>query len=121
MSFKLLCLILTLLCLNFVKCKPSEGSTSLFGGKGDCEVIEVASNSKKPCKFPFIFKNQTFYGCTKVAAGDNGKAWCSTKIDPLTNEHIRGQKLWGDCLNDCPTDEEAKKDYNDVIEKTTSK
>ena len=84
-------------------------------------MTEKASNSLKPCQFPFILEDQTFYGCTKVKVGENGKAWCSTKIDPLTHEHIEGQNLWGDCPNDCPTDEEAKEDYNDIIEKTTSK
>ena len=125
MSFKPLCLLLTLFFSNLVKCKPSS-----FGEKGDCQVIEVASNSLKPCQFPFISQNQTFYGCTKVATGENGKAWCSTKIDPSTNEHIVGQQFYGDCPNDyydyddnCPTEEEGKDQflYNDILTKTSSK
>ena len=118
MSFKSLCLVLTLFCSNLVKCKPS--SPNLF----DCEVIELASNSLKPCQFPFIYQNQTFYGCTKVATGFNERAWCSTNVDPLTNKHIAGQQFYGDCpYENCPTEEEGKEQflYNPFIKETSSK
>ena len=71
---------------------------------GNCEVIEVASKSKKECQFPFVFKNHTYYGCTKKASL-NGKAWCSTGTNPTSNEHITGQKLFGDCDSSCPMNE----------------
>ena len=71
---------------------------------GNCEVIEVASKSKKKCQFPFVFKNHTYYGCTKKASL-NGKAWCSTRTNPTSNEHITGQKLYGDCDSSCPMNE----------------
>ena len=50
-----------------------------------CNVIEVNSNSTKPCDFPFMYKDITYHGCT-LKDGD-GKPWCSTKKDPLSLEH----------------------------------
>ena len=64
----------------------------------------MASKSKKKCQFPFVFKNHTYYGCTKKASL-NGKAWCSTRTNPTSNEHITGQKLFGDCDSSCPMNE----------------
>ena len=52
----------------------------------------------KPCQFPFIFKNETFNSCTPKHDPDD-KLWCSTRTNPITNEHIKGQDLWGYCPN----------------------
>ena len=80
---------------------------------GDCDsscpmneyqVIEKASNLQKPCQFPFVFKKYTYHGCTKDYAGENGKAWCSTKVFPITNEHITGGSFFGDCKFPYPVD-----------------
>ena len=55
--------------------------------KKDCVVEEVKSGLRKPCQFPFIFSNQTFYGCT-IFQGENGNPWCSTKVDPLGRVYL---------------------------------
>ena len=44
-----------------------------------CQVIEENSSLLKSCKFPFIYKNKAYYGCTTVD-GVNDKPWCSTKV-----------------------------------------
>jgi len=82
-----------------------------------CQVIEENSSLLKSCKFPFIYKDNAYYGCTTVD-GVNGKAWCSTKIDPLTNEHVEGGYR-GDCPNSedpeytCKSHEEGLKKSED--------
>ena len=81
-----------------------------------CNVIELASELSKPCEGTFIYKNETYYGCTKI--GDsNGRAWCSTKIDPLTYEHMGGN-FYGFCPEDgsCSTAEEGKDIQTRVID-----
>ena len=47
-----------------------------------CQVVEENSNQLKSCKFPFIYKDNAYYGCTTVD-GLNGKPWCSTKVSYL--------------------------------------
>ena len=47
-----------------------------------CQVVEENSTQLKSCKFPFIYKNKAYYGCTTVD-GVNGKPWCSTKVSYL--------------------------------------
>ena len=47
-----------------------------------CKVIEENSSEIKSCKFPFIYNDEAYYGCTTVD-GVNGKAWCSTKVSYL--------------------------------------
>ena len=86
-----------------------------IGGRGLCEVIEAASGQKKPCEAEFKFENKTYYGCTTVG-GDNLAPWCSTKVDPITNEHIVGQSNHGDCPTDgsCLTEEEGEKFFNEL-------
>ena len=60
-----------------------------------------------------MFFNKTYYGCIKLIGIENGveeyteKAWCSTKVDVNTKEHIRGGSHYGDCPSDCPSAEEA--------------
>ena len=48
----------------------------------------------KPCKFPFIFKNKTYYNCTYDYTLENNaftlaRPWCSTKTDE-NNNHVKG-------------------------------
>ena len=78
-------LVLTLLLLFEVKISFQEDIENL--NEKDCVVKEVKSGLRKPCQFPFIFSNQTFYGCT-IFKSDNGNPWCSTKVDPLGREHL---------------------------------
>ena len=86
-----------------------------IGARGNCEVIEAASAQKKPCEAEFTFENKTYYGCTTVG-GDNLAPWCSTKVNPITKEHIVGQSNYGDCPTDgsCLTEEEGEKFYNEL-------
>ena len=52
-----------------------------------CQVVEENSNQLKSCKFPFIYKDNAYYGCTTVD-GVNGKPWCSTKVSYLFTAHL---------------------------------
>ena len=60
-----------------------------------------------------MFFNKTYYGCIKLIDIKNGKeeftskAWCSTKVDGNTKEHIGGGSYYGDCPSDCESAEEA--------------
>ena len=76
---------LTLILLFDVKISVQDDVENL--SKKVCEVKEVKSGLRKPCQFPFIFSNQTFYGCT-IFQSENGNPWCSTKVDPLGWVHM---------------------------------
>ena len=114
-------LILSILSANcFLQgvCLPAEQNSPW---EKLCAVNEIASNSTKPCQFPFIYENKTFYGCTRLYGGENGNPWCSTKINPLTYDHIVGQDLYGDCTdNSCPTEEQGVKSYEKFLNISTS-
>ena len=73
---------------------------------------ELKTGESKLCASIFIFHGVTYYGCTKVA-DDNGKPWCSTKVDPITLEHVRFGNYWGYCPDDnsCLTAEQGQKEY----------
>ena len=113
---RLLYLSLTLCTSLIVNGRPENLG---IDAKGNCEVIEVASGQKKPCEAEFKFENKTYYGCTTVG-GDNLAPWCSTKVNPITKEHIVGQSNYGDCPTDgsCLTEEEGEKFYNELRENT---
>ena len=61
-----------------------------------CQVIEEGSKQNKPCEGIFVFENVTYYGCT-TAGSKNGQPWCSTKVDPITSEHIADGDHFGYC------------------------
>ena len=64
--------------------------------KCNLEVKEEASGLMVECKFPFIFSGTEYNSCTtEHEAGNN--LWCSTKIDPISKEHVNGQGWWGYC------------------------
>ena len=72
-------------------------------------MYEKSSGSLKPCKFPFIFKGETFFSCTTIIGkNDDGSfirdaAWCSTNTDSNDN-HIDGGTFYGDCQREnCPS------------------
>ena len=55
--------ILSIFCL--LNCQAVEEDDQVFHGeKGLCSVKEEGSLLEKPCQFPFIFDNETYYGCT---------------------------------------------------------
>ena len=58
-------------------------------------VIEQRTKLRKPCKFPFIFKERLFNNCTDYA-DKKGKHWCSTNVDS-NQRHISKGKYWGYC------------------------
>jgi hypothetical protein len=87
--------------------------SNFFSLSTECTVQEVASRQFKKCQFPFVFFDKTYYGCIKLIDVQNGveeyttKAWCSTKVDENTKEHIAGGSYYGDCPNDCESAEDA--------------
>ena len=59
------------LSFSLASSRPEEGF-EIFEDPKDCLVEERGSGDSKPCQFPFIYKNETFYGCTlKDAAGNS--------------------------------------------------
>ena len=98
--------------------KPLQNNLrSVFVIEKTCNVIELASELSKPCEGTFIYENITYHGCTKI--GDsNGRAWCSTKIDPLTYEHVSGENFYGFCPENgsCSTAEEGQKIQDRAID-----
>ena len=48
--------------------------------------------SERPCKFPFIFKNKTYYNCTYdyvlTSPSTRGYPWCSLETDE-NNNHVK--------------------------------
>ena len=89
------------------------------GARTVCGIItdSLYTGSIKKCQFPFIFQNQTFYGCTTFGA--EGIPWCSTKIDALDFQHVGGKGYYGDCplpLDICPSAENGLDAENSFIQ-----
>merc|ERR1711971_800211 len=91
----------------------------------ECTVKEVASNRFKKCQFPFVFFDKTYYGCIKLIDIRNGveqytsKAWCSTKVDGNTREHIGGGSYYGDCPSNRESAEEAAANLQSANQKSS--
>ena len=108
------------LLFSLANSRPDEGF-EIFEDPKDCLVEERSSGEPKPCQFPFIYKNETFYGCTlKDAVGNSdsftGSPWCSTKINQLTFEHISGGGFFGDCLaENCPSTEFGQNAIEEIL------
>ena len=115
-------LSILVLFLYLTKARPQDDLDSLlFENQKDCSVIEKRSGESKPCQFPFIYKSETFYGCT-TTDGENGKAWCSTLVDQLDFEHVNGGEFYGDCLlEECPTTEIGLTAQSDFVNVSISK
>merc|ERR1712223_519332 len=79
-----------------------------------CELTDdnerVIPNKK--CIFPFIYKNETYYGCVKI---DRGKHWCPTKLDSLDTYNINDNSF-GYCSNGCAFDEKIREEARNQIE-----
>ena len=123
-----LILSLSFLFVSFVNSvRLEDNEVPFLEKKKECSVLEVASGESKPCQFPFIYKNVTYYGCTlKDSTGDldtqTGKPWCSTKIDPLDYEHITDGDHYGDCLmEECPSAKVGEDAQNYFLNVSTSK
>jgi hypothetical protein len=80
----------------------------LFKAGNICEVTESLSRQSLECIFPFKYGGKTYYGCTTDVDPDQ-LAWCSTKVNLDTGDHIDGEGHWGHCVSPlCPADETAK-------------
>ena len=94
---------------------PQVDISTAMKSKRECRVIEKSSGESKPCIGAFVFQDQTYYGCTTVGS-ENGEAWCSTKVDPLTYEHITDGDFFGYCKDTkCVTAEKGQKEQNNLI------
>ena len=87
-------------------------------------MTEVRSKTRKPCQFPFILLNQTFYECTNILSVNQetgkintvDKPWCSTNVDPQTKNHIEGGSYYGDCPSSCQAPRTGDYLFKDFIE-----
>merc|ERR1712130_168149 len=59
-----------------------------------CRTVGGADPGSQ-CIFPFIFDGVRYTDCTREGSND-GKAWCSTKVD-YQRHHIGGKGNWGHC------------------------
>ena len=86
-----------------------RGPGGLRGRLNPCVVEEERSGDTKPCKFPFQFQGNMYYGCTKAGFRDDLEPWCSTKVNPINNAHVIGAKFFGNCTKSetCPLHEKA--------------
>ena len=72
-------------------------------------MFEKNSGSLKPCKFPFVFKDEIFFSCTTIIGKNDdgsfiqGDPWCSTKVNGSDREHVSGGSHYGNCPSSCPT------------------
>ena len=95
--------------------QPQDDFQTAMISKHECKVIEKKSGVSKLCAGAFIFENQTYYGCTTVRS-ENGKAWCSTNVDPRTNEHIIDGNFFGECTDkNCISAELGKKEQDNLL------
>ena len=70
-------------------CDPVTTAVSTSEPTTTCLTYTTGGNGDGAfCKFPFVYKGQTYYDCTLA---DNKKPWCST-----TDNYDRDQ-LWGRC------------------------
>ncbi len=61
-----------------------------------CNVTEVGSGNQTTCEFPFVKNGTEYFGCTDVQ-DPHGNLWCSTRVDPVTKNHIPGRGSWAYC------------------------
>ena len=48
------------------KIESKQNASGFQEKSSKCSVIEDISGQTKSCKFPFILRNETFYGCTST-------------------------------------------------------
>ena len=85
----------------------------------DCNVKHSKTGTEYPCTFPFVHKDEIFYGCTRFDDPDQ-KLWCSQDTYQGTYKHKVGSGRWGFCDNDysCPKDDVFKQDNGLAFEIT---
>jgi len=96
---------------------PIDCQEDILSQDRPCDVTEKASLDIKPCQFPFIYQDETYYGCTSNHDEDQ-LPWCSTQIDPITNEHVDKSGYWGHCPDTCPTEREGQEAENLLLSLT---
>ena len=106
-NWSTLFLLLVSRLLSPTDCQPTDTPEDILRQDLPCNVTERASVEIKPCQFPFIYKNETFFGCTSNHDEDQ-LPWCSTQTDSITNEHIDKSGYWGHCPDTCPTEHEGQ-------------
>merc|ERR1719300_933321 len=70
---------------------------------GNCPTSDTNtsdSSCQTPCKFPFVYRGVVHQACT--FAGGFSSAWCSTRTDPFSHQHLRGS--WENCGVGCPVE-----------------
>ena len=85
----LYCAVISTIFFHFTICLYGQANFSSV-----C-VIEQRTKLRKPCKFPFIFKERLFNKCTDYA-DKKGNRWCSTNVNS-NQKHISKGKYWGYC------------------------
>jgi len=101
---------------SLVICKPQNSIINT--STKDCTVQEVTTGESKPCVSAFIVNGKTYYGCTTENSPENGRAWCSTKVD-ITWNHEEGE-FYGFCPNDnsCLTHEKGLEEREKIMKST---
>ena len=70
-------------------------------------LIDSSENQTCICKFPFIYKNNTYNACTKIRWSS---FWCATQVNK-TGHMLR----WDNCdINNCPTSSKVLKKSNNL-------
>ena len=64
-----------------------------LGSAQECKTDSSRDGKVSPCVFPFTNLGRTYTSCTNDT-DDNGKFWCSTKVDN-EGKHTKGN--WGYC------------------------
>ena len=72
-----------------------------------CNVINQATKKSTSCRFPFIYNNRIFFGCTTYDDPD-GKLWCSVSTQPSTHQHVTGNSFFGYCDDSCAKDDDFR-------------
>ena len=78
-----LCIVVLFLIANSVE----------LGSAAVCSTVLNKDGEVAACEFPFVHVGQTYNSCTNIT-DDNGRFWCSTKVDEKRN-HLKGN--WGYC------------------------
>jgi len=106
---------------NLGNCQPScNGITGKWRplSKQSCSSYSAApvapendgcsSVTGRACIFPFTFKGNEYYSCTRAESVNNA-AWCATQVNFSTGEVVNG--AWEDCDPDLCWSANLPQDY----------